>query len=238
MNPPVCKSLVILLPSSLHGTHTKALCRIRACHGQFLGKGITCRGNSEQTSNFSLQKLQHKCFIACCTCRQDRQMECMGMKHAKCDYSISQTSRWQLCADIFVVDSRLGMFSFRKCPNTLSKCCKRVKETFFYTLMISHIGILPTAGECYSLNAPLVASQGARQLLSSSHPMIFKLLPLVPQYFEESVSCTNLTKEISHTFTFKCRLLCLFWFSTSQVLHYELLSYKNCDRHMQAPAWR
>lgn len=104
---------------------------------------------------------------------------------------------------------------------------------FFNMLMISQIGILPTAGECYSLNTP--PSQGARQLIISSYPMIFKLLPFVPQYFEESVSCTNPTTEISHTFTFKYHLLYLFWFNTSQVLSYELFSYKNCDRHLQAP---
>lgn len=154
----------------------------------------------------------------------------MGIKHAKHDYSISQTPRWQLHADVFVADSCLGMFCFQKCPNTLSKCCKTAKQTLFYMLMISHIGISPTAGEYYSLNTPPVAHQGARQLIT------FKLLPLVSQYFEEPVSCTKPTKEISHTFTFRCHLLYLFWFSTSQVLRYEPFSYKNCHRHMQASA--
>lgn len=101
--------------------------------------------------------------------------------------------------------------------------------------MISHIGISTTAGECYSLNTPPVSAQGAKQLISSSHLIIFRPLLLVPQYFEEPVSCTNPTKEISYTFTFKYLLLYLFWFSTSQDLHYELFSYKNYDRHMQAP---
>ena len=107
----------------------------------------------------------------------------------------------------------------------------------FFMLVISHIGISPTAGECYFLNTLPVASQRARQLLSSSHPMIFRLLPLVPQCFEKPVSCTNPTKEISHAFTFKYHLLYLFWFSTSQVLPYDLF-WKNSDRHMQAPVWR
>lgn len=84
--------------------------------------------------------------------------------------------------------------------------------------IISHIGISQIAGECYSFNTPPIACQGAWHLMRSSQFMIFKSLPLIPQYFEQPGSCTNPTKEVSHISTFKYHLLYLFWFSTSLAL--------------------
>lgn len=143
----------------------------------------------------------------------------MGMKHAKHDYFISLTSRWQFYTTPVCCRFMLRVVLFSEMPKYTEQMLQNSQTAFsFHMPMISHICISQIAGECYSFNTPPIACQGARQLMCSSQFMIFKLLPLIPQYFEQPGSCTNPTKAVSHISTFKYHLLYLFWFSTSLAL--------------------
>lgn len=127
--------VAILLLISLHGVYKKAP------QDQSVPWAVPGQRNHrqrQQSTNFKFgsSEITAQMFhwLVYTYMRQDRHMECMGMKHDKHYYCISQTSRWQLHAEVHVVDSPLGRLFFQKCPNTLRKT---IQQDLYVCIYIS-----------------------------------------------------------------------------------------------------